>query len=628
MCGIVGFLDDKTPLEKNKGFLVSMLRAIDHRGPDGSGMYIDGPLYLGHNRLAIIDLSRKGKQPMQSNSGRYICSFNGEIYNYKELRIELESQGFSFNSESDTEVLLTLIDHLGLYECLRKCVGMFSIALWDKKTKVLSLVRDRYGEKPLYYGWHKGKFIFGSELKSLMEHPYFEKQICKAALSSYFRFNFIEAPLSIFEGTKKLRPGEILSLNIKDGLKEKSEKIQRYWSLEKTFLNGIQKPFIGSYSEAKANLKECLNEAVRQQMQADVPLGAMLSGGIDSSLIVALMQKNHSKKINTFNIGFEDKKLDEAKYARDIALHLGTNHEELYLSEKEVCDASLEMSSIFDEPFCDPSQVPTFLVSKLAKQKVTVALSGDGGDELFFGYSKYLTAIKISKLPMRDILLRITKLFSTFPNMNNSKLNSLKQSLQFFSLLLDHSDFNKLHELLSSDRFFKKFTLKNLDDPETEDLHQTISGHLSSTFMFKDTKKYLSDDILVKVDRTSMAVSLENRVPFLDHRVIEFSSTLPFEFLYSKKQQKRILKDIAYEHIPKTLLDRPKSGFVPPISQWLKNDLKDWAIDLLNNYENQDGLIDIEFGRKLYQEHIEGNGDYSIPLWKILMFLDWQRKWI
>lgn len=626
MCGIAGFIDDQLTLEENKGYLVNMLRAIEHRGPDGSGIYTDGPVYLGHQRLAIIDLSSKGHQPKESNSGRYICSFNGEIYNYKELRFELEKKGYIFNSSTDTEVLLTLIDHLGLEDALKQCVGMFAIALWDRELEVLSLARDRFGEKPLYYGWHKGKFIFGSELKSLIEHPSFEKKLCNQALDSYFKYNYIETPFSIFENTKKLGSGEILSLNIKQGLKENSEEVTKYWSLEGTFLNGLENNFTGNYSDARNKLQEHLKDSVKQQMQADVPLGAMLSGGIDSSLIVALMQENSINKVNTFSIGFLDKNLDEAKYSKEIASHLGTNHHELYVTENEVQSAALEMSSIFDEPFSDSSQVPTFLVSKLAKERVTVSLSGDGGDELFFGYSKYITALKISQLPQKELLSKVIKIISSLPHLDISKLLKLKQSLQFLSLLLNSSDFSKLYQLLSSDRFYDKLVNQTYQRSESEDLHKEISNYMHSSFMYLDTKKYLADDILVKVDRASMAVSLENRVPFLDHRILEFSSTLPFEFLYSKNQQKRLLRDIAYGYIPKNLLNRPKSGFVPPISNWLKSDLKDWSIDLLSNAGDE--FIDIEYSRKIFEEHIRGKRDHSISLWKILMFLDWKRRWL
>lgn len=627
MCGIAGFFDENLPFEENHQSLVNMLRAIDHRGPDGTGTYIDGGLYLGHNRLSIIDLSERGKQPMKSNSGRYICSYNGEIYNYKELKLELEEEGFTFISETDTEVLLTLIDHLGFEQSLKKCVGMFAIALWDKKEKVLRLARDRHGEKPLYYGWHKGKFLFGSELKSLIEHPAFEKEICQIALSSYFKFNYIEAPLCIFKGTKKLGAGEILSLDTRAGLKENTEKITNYWSLKKAFIHGIENPYSGNYSEAKDVLEAHLNTAIKQQMHADVPMGAMLSGGIDSSLVVALMQNNSSNKINTFSIGFSDEKLDEAKYAKEIASYLGTNHQELYVSELEIKDASLQMSSIFDEPFCDSSQVPTFLLSKLARDNVTVSLSGDGGDELFFGYSKYSRGHKISQLPCKYLLFQITQILSNFPDLSFQRLVRAKQSLAFLSLLINHSDFKNLHELLSSDRFSDKYLTKDFEEIKDDILPYQILDSFSNTFMYQDSKKYLIDDILVKVDRASMAVSLENRVPFLDHRIIEFSSTLPFEFLYSQGEQKRILRDIAFEKLPKNLLDRPKSGFVPPISQWLKNDLKDWAIDLLNDHESVGGFIDLEYGRQLFDNHIKEKGDYSIQLWKILMFIDWYRRW-
>lgn len=628
MCGVAGFLNQNSSSEENQNNLVKMLNAINHRGPDGSGVFTDGPLYLGHKRLAIIDLSNKGLQPKQSNSGRYICSYNGEIYNYKEIKLELETEGFLFYSTSDTEVLLSLIEHLGFEKALMRCVGMFSIALWDKKEKTLCLARDRYGEKPLYYGWHKGSFIFASELKALIEHKDFEKRVCIEALNSYFKYNYIEAPQSIFDGTKKLGPGEILCLDASKKLNEGSEKIKKYWSLEETLIHGDENPFLGDYNEAISTLENILDKSVKSQMQADVPLGAFLSGGIDSSLVVALMQKNSANQINTFSIGFSEKDLDEAKYAKFIANHIGTNHEELYISKLDVQNAALKMSNIFDEPFSDSSQLPTYLVSNLAKRKVTVSLSGDGGDELFFGYSKYLLAHKLSKLPKKELLSKILRLFSFFPNFNILNLNKVKKRLDFLSQLINYSDFVQLYELLSSDRFYNKYLIKKKPYTKLSSFPPEVTNRLTQTFMYLDTKRFLTDDILVKVDRTSMSVGLENRVPLLDHRILDFTSSLPFDFFYEKNCQKKILKDILYNYVPKELLDRPKSGFVPPISTWLKNDLKEWATDLLNWEGKQNEFVNLSYARRLYKIHLNNVKNNAIPLWKILMFLDWQRRWL
>jgi len=632
MCGIAGFIDTKTSKEVSINRLNKMLQSIEHRGPDDSGVFSDGPIYLGHNRLAIIDLSKHGHQPKISTSGRYVCSFNGEIYNYKILKVELEKKGYSFLSNSDTEVLLTLIEEYGFNKAIKKCIGMFAIALWDKKKNEVKLARDRYGEKPLYYGWHDGIFLFGSELKALVAHSSFSKEICNEALGIYFKYNYIKAPYSIYKNTYKLEPGKILTLNLSCGLVPKGEEISSYWSIDEISAKGIRDPYKGNFRDASIELESILADAVGMQMQSDVPLGALLSGGVDSSLIVSLMQNASGKNINTFSIGFKDKEFNEANYSKAIASHLGTNHEELYLDNKYISETALSMSSIYDEPFGDASQVPTYLVSKLAKQRVTVSLSGDGGDEIFCGYSKYLLGQNLSKIPFRNFLGYVLKVVpKKFTQIVLSHLRGKKEfdesSMEFLISLLDCKTYIELSDTLSLDRkaseYFKNDTKNKLilDSPYSE-----INNNILQSMMYIDRKGYLPDDILVKVDRASMAVSLENRVPFLDHRIVEFASSLPLGFINGQGIQKRILKDILYRHVPKALVDRPKSGFSPPIAQWLRSDLKEWSESLLN--QSQNASIDIVSARHLYEEHLTGFRDNSILLWKILMFLDWERKWI
>ena len=636
MCGIAGFLDQHKSVEENKRHLLDMLESIDHRGPDGSGIYQEGPLYLGHKRLAIIDLSKQGLQPKESNSERYVCSFNGEIYNFKEIRSELELEGYSFNSSSDTEVLLSLIDYLGFEKAIKRCVGMFAIALWDKKLKELKLARDRFGEKPLYYGWHKGAFIFGSELRSLIEHPYFEKTINSEALSLYFKNNYIKSPYSIYKDTYKLEAGKILTLNISNGIIPGSEVIEEYWSIENVTSKDLRDTFSGDFTEASLELEKLVKNSVAIQMQSDVPLGALLSGGVDSSLIVALMQDLSNKTVNTFSIGFSNTNFNEAHHAKSVAEFLGTNHEELYLSNSEVIDAALKMASIYDEPFSDSSQVPTYLVSKLARKKVTVSLSGDGGDELFFGYSKYLLADKISRVPFKNSIATLIKKFPKASLLANqifsgSKRNISSDSLEFLVLLLESKNYSHLAEILATDRFAQDYLLTKSNEYKsdyTNSRNLDVNFDVFEAMMFFDRKMYLADDILTKVDRASMAVSLENRVPLLDHRILEFSATLPKSFLYKDGIQKRILKDVLYRQVPKELIDRPKAGFSPPISDWLKNDLKDWAGDLLYEDQADNDFINLEASRELFKDHIDNKKDNSILLWKILMFQDWKRQWL
>ena len=636
MCGIAGFVGNNISEEMGVFYMKCMMDKLAHRGPDDEGSYVEKNIFLGHRRLSIHDLSSNGSQPMTSLTGRYILSFNGEIYNYLSLKKELKTSGYSFKSTSDTEVLLNLIEEFGFEIALSKCVGMFAIALWDRKRKKLQLARDRFGEKPVYYGWHNGYFLYGSELKSLISHPSFEKKIDNSSLNLFFKYGYIKSPYCIYKNTFKLEPGKILSLDVQENLIQGSESITDYWSIENITSKGILEPFQGDFREASLELEKLILESVKIQMHSDVPLGAFLSGGVDSSLIVSMMQNIASENISTFTIGFLDSRFNEAEHAMIISEHLGTNHKELYLDNHEVSCAAMKMSSIYDEPFSDPSQIPTYLVSCLAKEEITVSLSGDGGDELFYGYSKYLLAENISKVPFRRVLSQLIakspRILAKFANLSPYKVKNIDaQSLEFFALLLGSINKIELSKILSEDRLVNNLLVKNEDSYSKDGYLEKDLSITNDTFqamMYSDRKTYLPDDVLTKVDRASMAVSLETRVPLLDHRIFEFSSTLPKSYLYSGGVQKKVLKDVLFRYLPKQIMDRPKTGFSPPISAWLRDELKEWAGDLLHEDNSANEFINLNLAKDLFKQHNLEEKDNSHLLWKIASFLDWQRKWI
>ena len=613
MCGIAGFIGfgdfqivDASNTAKQMG------DAISQRGPDNQGLWMDdlAQVALVHQRLSILDLSPTGNQPMISTSGHLVTVFNGEIYNHLDLRSELEKDGIfgmGFNGwrgRSDTETLIMAIEHWGLEKVLEKLVGMFAFALWDRKKKSLVLVRDRIGEKPLYYGCQKGVFLFGSELKALKVHPMFEGRINRDAMTLQLRHNYIPAPYSIYEGIKKLPPGTFLELNINKNqfLINELPKPVKYWSLENLITKGQENPFKGSDADAINKLDSVLRKSVKQQMISDVPLGAFLSGGIDSSVIVALMQAQSPNPVNTFTIGFNQSDFNEAKYAKKVAKHLGNNHTELFVSPKHVIDIIERLPLLYDEPFSDSSQIPTFLLSEMTQQHVTVSLSGDAGDELFGGYSRYFIAQQLwGKI---DLLPQKLRRWSGC-GLRALKAEHWNQILERFHYFFPErwrriNLGDKIHKganILNSNSLDELYLrlISNWDSPSSV----VIGGHEPKThltgkvlpfpvldgierMMALDTVTYLPDDILVKVDRAAMGVSLETRIPFLDHRLLEFAWSLPLSMKIRNGKGKWILRKVLEKYIPNELIERPKMGFGLPIDSWLRGPLRDWGESLLD----------------------------------------------
>ncbi|MCJ8345948.1 asparagine synthase (glutamine-hydrolyzing) [bacterium] len=642
MCGITGFIDFKGQLgNKAISILKDMTDAIIHRGPDADGHFICSKkrVALGHRRLSILDLSEAGAQPMVSRSQRYHIVFNGEIYNFKDLRKHLESlRNIQWRGHSDTEILLEYIEEYGFEKTLNDLNGMFAISLFDQEENKLYLARDRAGEKPLFFGKQGDFFFFGSELKSFLKHPAFKNEIDRDVLCSFLRHNYVPAPLCIYKGITKLAPGSYIELNIASSAFES----KYYWNpLEK---KTDTKMFQGSEAEAKSQLHELLVDAVNIRMEADVPLGAFLSGGVDSSLIVSLMQAQSEKKVKTFTIGFEEDQYNEAKFAQEVADHLKTDHTEMYVSSQQTLDVIPNLAKYWDEPFADSSQVPTFLVSQIAKQKVTVCLSGDGGDELFSGYDRYFWTENIwSKLNKFPKSLR-GAIGSILSNSNPETLDFLfslikpvlPKKLQFDNFagkvaklapaLSSRSVIELYHILLSHWNTPQDIVLNAQENLNiTQRIQESgFKEEIIEWNMFCDFNNYLPDDILTKVDRASMAVSLEGRIPLLDHRIIEFSWGLPRDMRVKNGVGKHLLRSILYDYVPKTLIDRPKKGFGVPIDMWLKGPLKDWACDLLSKDRLQrDGYFKAEPILKKLQEHIDGTGAWHYYLWDILMFQLW-----
>jgi asparagine synthase (glutamine-hydrolysing) len=633
MCGIAGILTSNQDLI-SQPICNKMAASLQHRGPDGLGIWIDNnSLALIHTRLSILDLSDSGHQPMHSSSGRYVISFNGEIYNHLKLRKDLKSK--VFQGHSDTETLLACIEEWGLELTLKKCEGMFALALWDRSKKILMLARDRFGEKPLYYGWQGegagSVFLFGSELKALCRHPSFRFDINRNAINLLLRHNCVPAPHSIYNKISKLMPGTILSIS-----NNTEPKIFEYWSLKEVAMKGLSNLYNGGDAEIINGLENVLNQSVKQKMVADVPLGAFLSGGVDSSLIVALMQQQSTRPVKTFTIGFSDDLYNEAKYAKKVAKYINTDHTELYVSHQDAIDVIPKLPNIYDEPFSDSSQIPTFLVSKLAKEHVTVGLSGDAGDELFCGYNRYLLTDrlwgKLSKLPV-SMRRGLSGALSTLsPETLNKFLgflpyNRVGEKIHKAANVIGSSSIDELYLQLVS----------NWSNPESIVLNssgaisQATSGIINSLqmnqiqkMMLMDTLTYLPDDILTKVDRAAMGVSLETRIPFLSCNVVDFAWHMPMNFKIRNGESKWALRQILYKYIPKEMIERPKMGFSVPIGVWLRGPLREWAEDLLDESRlRQEGFFDPTVIRKKWMEHLSGARDWQHQLWSVLMFQAW-----
>ncbi len=657
MCGITGFWQPCGFVAPGaRSTVTQMAEKIAYRGPDDYGVWLDedASVALAHRRLSIVDLSPAGHQPMLSASGRYVMVFNGEIYNHMGLRKELESltpsltlplsggENANWRGHSDTETLLAGFEAWGIEATLKKTVGMFAIALWDREEKILTLARDRIGEKPLYYGFQNDTFVFGSELKALKAHPDFIGEIDRDVICLYLRHCYIPAPYSIYKGIKKLLPGTYLQLQLGRDIEVlRAVKPKVYWSLQDVVSQGIAAPFAGSDAEAVVALDAQLRQSIGLQMMADVPLGAFLSGGIDSSAVVALMQEQSARPVKTFTIGFDEQGFDEAVYAKAVAKHLGTEHTELYVPSSEAMKVIPGLGLMYDEPFADSSQIPTFLVSQMAKSHVTVSLSGDAGDELFCGYNRYMLADKWNKyagVPFSIRAMAGSIINAVPPVVRETVLN---QAGKIVSLPVNASD--KLAKLASRmesvdgvDELYYSL-VSEINDPEkivlgaSEPASWLTEVGLKTRFddkklhmMFMDTMTYLPDDILVKVDRAAMANSLETRVPFLDHRVIELASSLPMAMKVRDGKSKWILREVLYQYVPKQLIERPKAGFGIPLAEWLRGPLSAWVEDLLDEQRLQrEGYFDVRYIRELWRTHCEGKCDNQTLLWNILMFQAW-----
>jgi asparagine synthase (glutamine-hydrolysing) len=655
MCGISGFLQPGSGGDAAQWHTVleSMAASLRHRGPDAGGVWLDmkAGVGLAHRRLAIIDPSAAGAQPMWSASGRYCIVFNGEIYNFRELAAELATTGAAFRGHADTEVILVAVETWGLERTLQRLRGMFAFALWDAIGRRLHLARDRIGEKPLYYGRCGRAVLFGSELKALRQHPAWSGEICRGSLTQLLRYGYIPEPRSIHQGIHKLPPGTWLSLSADrlpsgEALAPGGEQgPTRYWSVRAAAEAGLADPWSGSPEEAVEALEEQLQTIIGQQMVADVPLGAFLSGGIDSSTVVALMQAQSARPVQTFTIGFGESAFNEAEYAKAVARHLGTDHAELYVSPQDALSVIPRLPQIYDEPFADPSQIPMLLVSQMARRRVTVALSGDGGDELFAGYNRYLWTDKVwSRRRATPPLLRATAAaaLSAVPAPRLDRLFGLLQRLLPLAVLRQPNLGGKLHKLAAALRADSATELYRMlmsywQEPgllvpgvaEPRDdirLDNMLLGakSLIDDLMYWDLLGYLPGDNLVKVDRAAMSVGLETRLPLLDQRLIEFAWRLPAHLKLRDGQGKWLLRQVAYRHIPQELLERPKMGFSPPIGSWLRGPLREWGEELLAPQRlAEQGLLEPQAIRQCWHAHQVGHRDAALPLWSVLMFQAW-----
>ena len=621
MCGIAGFLDARRELDGDRLRHVAggMAETLHHRGPDDTGVWADAEhgVALGHKRLSIIDLSPLGHQPMASASGRYQLTFNGEIYNHRQLRDELESSGFTFRGHSDTEVFVEAIEQWGVDETLGRANGMFALAIWDTREQCLRLGRDRIGIKPLYYGWLGETFVFASELKALRAHPAFDAEIDRGAISLLLQHCYIPAPHSIYRGIKKLPPGTTLRISDPS---DKSIAPLPYWRMSDAVDNGQANPFSGSIDDACDELERLLSDSIRLRMEADVPVGAFLSGGIDSSTVVALMQSASLRTARTFAIGFHEQQFNEAGYAKSVAEHLGTEHVEHYVTAQEALDVIPLLPRLYDEPFADSSQIPTYLVSKITREHVTVSLSGDGGDELFGGYNRYHHIKRIWKkigwLPVSLRRCAGSLLETVMPLRGKHTRGLLKcaDAQAAYGYLNTH--WKDVDEIVVGGQ--PAFTW--WDVPETWGLRSSFVEQM----MHLDSITYLPDDILTKVDRASMAVSLEARVPLLDHRVVEFAWSLPLHYKVHAGEPKYPLRRVLERHVPRELFERPKVGFGVPIDSWLREPLRDWAEDLLSHDRLQrEGYFNPAPIRQRWSEHFAGTHNWHYWLWDVLMFQAW-----
>lgn len=629
MCGIAGFYDPRRYTSDPSGALAAMVAPLTHRGPDDSGIWQDyrHGIALGHRRLSILDLSSTGHQPMSSACGRFVIAFNGEIYNHLEIREELKRlnaipQG-GWRGHTDTETLLAAIYAWGLQKTLVKTVGMFALAVWDKDECCLSLARDRMGEKPLYYGWQNGVLLFASELKGLRAHPSFIGDVDWDAANTFLRLNYIPAPSTIYRGIHKLVPGTFLQFELAQSYREQISSPISYWSLNESAIKGLTDPFQGSFTDAVDELESLVRRAVKLQSVADVPVGAFLSGGIDSSTVVAMMQSATKSNVTTFSIGMPDARMDESKYAAEVAKYLGTNHIEHIIKPTEALDLIPQLSKIWDEPFGDSSQIPTYLVSQLAKQHVTVALSGDGGDEFFLGYDHYNLYQKLwhsrwlRKLPWLPLMTCLSALSGT--QRVQTALRRGKSIMQAWQ----EQDMQKLNRYWM-DRY-RNSDVPLLRQGGIQMLDFSLMNDPATTAGLWDAGTYLPDDILVKVDRAAMANSLETRAPLLDHRIADFAFRLPLEYKLNQGVGKKVLRSVLYRQVPEKLVNRPKMGFSIPLSAWLKNELRPWTESLLAHISNDDEFFNKPMIDQLWKEHLSGERVHTEKIWGILSLISFTK---
>ena len=644
MCGFAGFISTGAV---DSGVLTRMADTIAHRGPDDSGIWVDDNIGLAHRRLSIVDVSAAGHQPMVSKSGRFVIAYNGEVYNHLSLRKQLlaenSQQLASWRGGSDTETLLACIDIWGVEVTLKRCEGMFAFALWDREERCLFLGRDRLGEKPLYFGWQNGFLLFGSELKALESHPAFDGDIDRDALTLLLRHSYIPAPYSIYTGIGKLLPGTYIKFVIDSSqfAARKTPEAVSYWSLHDVAEKGQSVLFNGDDKAAITTLDNLLKGSVRKQMVADVPLGAFLSGGVDSSIIVALMQAQSERPIQTFTIGFNEENYNEAENAKLVAQHLGTDHTELYVSPKDALEVIPRLPNLYDEPFSDSSQIPTFLISQMTQKHVTVALSGDAGDELFGGYNRHFWVNRIWNkigflpVPIRRIIANALTAFS--PRVWDSLLGG--GILPSVCVAQSGDKVHKLAEILSARAqeeiyrglvsHWKQPTDIVIGSTEprtilTESESWPELPDIEHSMMYLDTMSYLPNDILVKVDRAAMGASLETRVPFLDRNVVEFAWQLPLSLKIRNGQGKWILRQVLYKYVPKELIERPKMGFGVPIGDWLRGPLREWAENLLDESRlREEGYFHPAQVREKWEEHLTCQRNWQYHLWSILMFQAW-----
>ena len=644
MCGIAGMVDWRaaTSADALRSIADAMIETVRHRGPDAGDVWVEaeGGVALGQRRLAIIDLSPGGAQPMHSADRRFVITFNGEIYNYRDIRRELQAAGHSMRSDSDTEVLLEACALWGVEAAIERAIGMFAFALWDRKTRSLTLARDRLGIKPLYYAASPERILFASQLKAFRPAPHWKPTIDEDAVVGYLRHAYIAQPRTIYREAEKLAPGHILTLR-----QGSTSSPKCFWDLRDIAVAGQRRNDpVPDPREAADRLDALLRDSVKLRMIADVPLGAFLSGGIDSSTVVALMQAQSTRAVKTFSIGFHESGYDEAQCAKQVAAHLGTDHTEFYVEPRHALDVIPHLADWFDEPFADPSQIPTYLVSELTRKHVTVALSGDGGDELFAGYNRYVWAERLARAvnlvprPLRGAsaaALRAlapqtwNRLFGFVPAAWRPALPGDK--LHKITTLLDNPQPDAIYRRLVSQWERPEEVAAAGREPRGPMWDPTIARDfhdLVPRMQFLDMITYLPDDILTKVDRATMAVGLEGRVPLLDHRVVAYSWSLPLEFKLRGGRSKWLLRQVLDRYVPRSLIDRPKMGFGVPIDAWLRGPLREWAESLLAPARlASDGFVRVEPVRQAWREHLEGSRNWQYPLWTVLMLQAWRARW-